>query len=69
MSNNCSNGNSSSNSCSPCEGCEIIVSGSCVTYDGTGISGLSYPENATINQMIYALGTLLISLQAQVDSL
>ncbi len=65
--NNCSN--NSSNACSNCEGCSEILSSDCMLYVGTGISGLSYPENPTVSQIIYALGTLVISLQAELDAL
>ncbi len=54
---------SKTNSCIPCIACPEIISGECVTYDGTGISGLNYPDNPTIDQMIYVLGNQLIQIQ------
>lgn len=67
MANNCSN--NSSNSCSPCTGCKEVISSDCVRYDGVGISGLTYDEDPTISQMIYALGALLIQTTAVANSL
>lgn len=67
MANNCSS--NTSNACSPCSGCEIIVPGACVTYGGAGISGLTYPSNPTVDQMIDALGAELMALKAIVQAL
>jgi len=67
MANNCSNSNT--NSCSPCTGCEDIISSECITYDSSGISGLTYSEGSDIGQMIYAIGTLAVQTRAIVDAL